>query len=341
MRAEAEASRWRYKAASRLKGRSSGSFALFLASLMLPLVACVTPMSVSAQTPASPQGTALKPSETAQKEDDLFIIEDSKNPLELEQGKAPPKSATAPPAKKPEIEVDTHGKGIFQIFRLGNEAYEKEEFEEAAAYYSAVVERGIRNGDVYFGLGNSYFRAGDFGRAILNYEKARKLRPRDPDIQHNLDYARTFLIDKEIKPDTLPGSLETLLILHRQTTPNETLWLLAILSACLGALMVLMAMRAAFTEKAIFGYVKGAVWVLFLLQVASAGVKIWVEGNYREGVILADSVKATASPSSSKELLEINSGTKVEILEIRNGYAHIRLPDGVPAFIPEETIGEV
>ncbi|MBW7937422.1 MAG: hypothetical protein H3C63_00820, partial [Candidatus Omnitrophica bacterium] len=67
----------------------------------------------------------------------------------------------------------------------------------------------------------------------------------------------------------------------------------------------------------------------------------WVEEPIREGVILADAVSATASPKSDKTLVELNSGTRVRILDIRDGYAHIRLPDGVPGFIPEEKIGEI
>lgn len=262
-------------------------------------------------------------------------------PAHPEAGKAQSSASPTSDRSKGLVEVDVTGKGPSQIFRLGNETYEKDQFEEAIAYYRAIVDRGVRNGDLYFNLANAYFRTGDFGHSVLFYEKAKRLRPRDPDIVHNLDYARTFLIDKEIKSDRLPGSLETLLILHRQTTLNETLWLLAILSVCFAGMLIFKMLRLKFAEKVLYGYLRGVVLVLLLLQVVSTGFKVWVEEPQREGVILIDSVNATSAPNSDQQLLELNSGTRVQILDIRNGYAHIRLPNGVPAFIHDEDIGEV
>jgi hypothetical protein len=292
-----------------------------------------------AVTYAVDPGVPAADSKIGQASDDMFILEDERAPVHPEAGKA--QSTVSPGKSKGLVEVDVTGKGPTQIFRLGNETYEKDQFEEAIAYYQAVVDRGVRNGDLYFNLANAYFRTGDFGHAVLFYEKAKRLRPRDPDIAHNLDYARTFLIDKEIKSDRLPGSLETLLILHRQTTLNETLWFLAFLSVCFAAMLIFKTLRLRFTEKVLFGYLRGVVFVLLLLQVVSTGFKVWIEEPQREGVILTDSVNATSAPNSDQQLLELNSGTRVQILDIRNGYAHIRLPNGVPAFIHDEDIGEV
>lgn len=273
--------------------------------------------------------------------DDLFVEVEEPQPLHLETGPPSAEPTTSVSKEKRGVAVETEGKGPVQLFRLGNEGYEKEQFEEAIAYYQAAIERGVRNGDLFFNLGNACFRTGDFGRAVLFYEKARDVRPRDLDVEHNLSYARTFLIDKEISQDQLPGSMETLLILHRETTLNETLWILAALSVALAVSLCLKVFRLPLTEKFLFGYLRGALVVLLLLQVASAGTKIWVREHYREGIILTDATKASASPTSDEQLFELNSGTKVEILAIRNGFAHIRLPSGIPAFVPADRIGEV
>ncbi len=270
---------------------------------------------------------------------DGLIIEEESHPVMLLDSE--PSPAPTQGDKRSIPEVDVTGMVNTQIFRLANESYEKEEFETAAAYYGALVENGVANGDVFFNLANAHFRAGDFGRAVLYYEKALALRPRDPDAAHNLAYARTFLIDKEIETDRLPGSLETILVLHRRTATPETLWLVAVLSAALGALQLLRRLFQPLREKVLLGYLQGALTVLLLLQIASAGFKLWSDENIREGVILENSVKAAASPGAEEELLELNAGTKVRVLDIRNGYAHIRLPNGIPAFVPEESIGEV
>lgn len=256
--------------------------------------------------------------------------------LNLESAPTP---TTAPAASAP-VEIDAHGKGISQLFDLANQAYEADDIERAVAYYRAIEERGLVNGHLYFNMGNAYFRMGDFGRAILYYEKARVLHPRDRDLLHNLAYTRTFLIDRESDGDRLPGSLETLLILHRQTTRNETFLLLGFLNLALVLCLLARQMRWRLTRKVYFGYLQGAITVLFVLQAASAGFKIWDEDRVREGIILEDSVKATASPGSAEALYELNSGTKVTLLETRDGYSRISWND-TPGFIPEGTLGKI
>lgn len=83
-----------------------------------------------------------------------------------------------PTEKKPEL--DLRGKGDYELFQLAGEAYDRDDLEIASAYYHALIDRGVRHGDVYFNLANTYFRMSDkFGWAILFYEKALRLRPRD------------------------------------------------------------------------------------------------------------------------------------------------------------------
>ncbi|MCA9412613.1 MAG: tetratricopeptide repeat protein [Candidatus Omnitrophica bacterium] len=246
------------------------------------------------------------------------------------------------PTEKPKeaVEVDTHGKGIAEIFQLANQSYEADDLEKAAAYYRAIEDRGLVNGNLYFNMGNTFFRMGDFGKAILYYEKARKLHPRSPDLLHNLAYARTFLIDKEDQEDHLPGSLETLLLLHRQTTRNETFILLGVLNLLLVLCLLARLFRFRFTERFYFGYLQGAIVILFVLQLFSAGFKVWDEDRTREAIVLQDSVKATASPGSNETLYELNSGTKVVLRETRDGYSRIEW-NHVPAFVEEDVVGEI
>ena len=64
-----------------------------------------------------------------------------------------------------------------------------EQYREAAKEFESILADGFRNGAVYYNLGNSYFRAGEFGRAILNYRKAQPYLPRDPYLKANLQQA--------------------------------------------------------------------------------------------------------------------------------------------------------
>ena len=63
------------------------------------------------------------------------------------------------------------------------------EYRESAALLESLLVDGFRNGAVYYNLGNAYFRAGEYGRAIAAYRKAKPYRPRDPYLEANLRQA--------------------------------------------------------------------------------------------------------------------------------------------------------
>ena len=86
-----------------------------------------------------------------------------------------------------------------EFYQEGNRLYQEGDFEGALSSYLRVVEAGFESGEVYYNIGNAYFKVGDLARAILYYERARRLRPGDEDVLANLDLARSLTVD-EIEP---------------------------------------------------------------------------------------------------------------------------------------------
>lgn len=78
---------------------------------------------------------------------------------------------------------------FLRSLELFDKAKSPEEFRESAKVLEALLTDGYCNGAVYYNLGNAYFRAGDFGRAILSYRKAKPYRPSDPLLEANLQQA--------------------------------------------------------------------------------------------------------------------------------------------------------
>lgn len=76
-----------------------------------------------------------------------------------------------------------------RALELFDAAKSPDDYRESARVLESIVADGFQNGAVYFNLGNAYFRAGNFGRAILNYRKAQPYRPRDPYLKANLQQA--------------------------------------------------------------------------------------------------------------------------------------------------------
>jgi tetratricopeptide (TPR) repeat protein len=72
-------------------------------------------------------------------------------------------------------------------------AYKQENYTEAIALYGGIIEQGLVSGPVYYNLANSYFKTDNMAKAILNYERAKRLMPRDSDLKSNLNYARSLI----------------------------------------------------------------------------------------------------------------------------------------------------
>jgi len=90
---------------------------------------------------------------------------------------------------------------IFQIslaqtaFEKGNQCYQKENYTEAINQYEIVLATGKHSAELYFNLGNCYYKLHKVAPAVYNYEKALQLNPNDEEIKTNLDFARKMAID--------------------------------------------------------------------------------------------------------------------------------------------------
>lgn len=87
------------------------------------------------------------------------------------------------------------GSGI-PLLDSANAAYNRKDFQKAVTQYEQLIGLGTTAPEIYYNLGNSYYRLNRTGYAILNYERAHKLAPADPDITHNLELARQRAVDK-------------------------------------------------------------------------------------------------------------------------------------------------
>ncbi len=81
-------------------------------------------------------------------------------------------------------------------FQKGNEFYQKGDYQQAVEMYETALATGYESAELYYNLGNSYFKSNQIGKTILNYERAKKLAPRDEDILFNLEIAQLYVVDK-------------------------------------------------------------------------------------------------------------------------------------------------
>src|SRR4051795_11757223 len=110
-------------------------------------------------------------------------------------------------------------------FAKANEEYAQGHFKEAITGYEALVRAGQLNANLFYDLGNAYFRTRDFGRAILNYERALALDQHHPEATANLQIARDESRALELQPTKLERYLQFANINQYSIAASVALWL--------------------------------------------------------------------------------------------------------------------
>lgn len=83
-----------------------------------------------------------------------------------------------------------------EIFQKASEEYKKGDFLLAIDQYETIISNGYKSSEVYFNIGNAYFKLNKIPQAILNYERAFQLNPSDKDIEFNLRISKLRTVDK-------------------------------------------------------------------------------------------------------------------------------------------------
>jgi len=209
-------------------------------------------------------------------------------------------------------------------------------YRKAAMRFESIArEGGVRNGRLYYNIGNTYFRMGDVGRAILNYRRAEALIPNDANLRQNLTYARKRRLDR-IDEKERTRVLKTLFFWHYDLASNTRL---AVFAAAFGLFWVCAGVRL-FVARALVNallVLSGVLWLLFFASLVAEEV-----GAARNvaGVIVADEAVArkgdgeTYQPSFEEPL---HAGTEFVLVEARRQWYHIELADGRRCWIPRTT----
>jgi len=232
-------------------------------------------------------------------------------------------------------ELTTH---YDSIYSLGNTAYQQQKFDTALQSYMAIVESGLESTDLYFNIGNSYYKLNQPTQAILYYEKALKLSPQGKDIQYNLSLANKLIVDKI---ETLP-------------TPFYTEWWNGLVNSLsmdtfgnLSIAFIILAMFGLFvflrTNTVMIKRTSFYLLIVFLL--ASGTTYLFANSQYNQNfntqhaIVFSTRTNIYSAPNTTSTVLfVVHDGLKVKILKTEQQWMNIMLPDGSIGWIPEEAL---
>ena len=221
------------------------------------------------------------------------------------------------------------------LFRAGVEAYTAGDYASALRDWQDVEATGLMSKELYYNLGNAYFKDSQIAPAILWYERALRLDPSDADVRYNLEYARALTQDKIEEVPEIFFEQWGRSMCYRLPSNAWAVIGLVFLALCVGC--VLLFLLGSTPGRRRLGFFGGIAALLIALLGWDFAQWQRQEARRQDLAIVMKpvvSVKSSPSEGSAKDLFILHEGTRVRILDNVGGYAQIEIADGRQGWIP-------
>ena len=230
--------------------------------------------------------------------------------------------------------IPVQPKAVLEFTReAGDKAYRQEQYGDAVEIYEGVIKDNGATMQLYYNLGNAYFRLGNKGKAILNYERALKLDPLDEDTKANLEYVVSLTEDEVIEEP------ELFFVTWWHSFVNVMsvdVWAIAGVSSFIG-LLVGLALFLVSRNSAVrkFGLVVMPLSLLITLSANLAAFSMYSRvTDDSQAIVLGEEVSLMSAPGATTVLTKVHEGRKVTIIdESVDRWFEIELEDGTVGWV--------
>lgn len=225
-----------------------------------------------------------------------------------------------------------------QLMQRANTAYQQQQYAEAVALYQQIADAGNEGSVLYYNLGNAYYKTDDLSHALLWYERALRLDPRNEDIKHNIAFVNRQLVDRiEVLPELFITRWWN--ALSKSLTSNT--W--AILSIIFCALMFLSVVLLLVARRPWLRSLGMATTVLCLLLTVFSIIFAHKEAvryeKFPEAIVMQPVLNAKSTPNATgNDLFVIHEGLKVGVTDRLNDWLEIKLPNGEKGWVPAQGV---
>jgi len=223
---------------------------------------------------------------------------------------------------------------LARSFLNGVTYYNSENFEAAIAEFSKIVDSGVKNGKLFYNIGNAYLKNGDIGNAVLWYERALQLMPNDPDLNFNHKYALTLVKDE--KEDSRWPIFRVLFFWQHLLSSATVQWAALILNF---AFWLFWALQSIWPKRN-FKPTSYMILVLTLIFTLTALYNHYTRIHIKQAVILSDKVSIRSGlTGDSTELFLLHAGTKVKIDKDNKEFYKIYFSEGKIGWLKKSEVG--
>ena len=226
-------------------------------------------------------------------------------------------------------------------FEKGNALYQKGHYEEAITAYESVLKTKKQSAELYFNLGNAYYKINKVAPAIYNFEKALVLNPNDSEIKNNLKFAQKMTID-EIKEVPKVGFEKLLRDFTASFKYDVWAWISVVFSVLFLMFFLGYYISQATVSKRIFFIGMFVIIFLIITSLLAAVIEKSHYQNERPAVVFAEMAAVKAEPKNAgADVFVLHEGTCVLVQDVLDDWKKIELTDGTQGWIESSAIKEV
>lgn len=231
-----------------------------------------------------------------------------------------------------------YGYNSDSLWTKGNDSYSLGEWTNALLNYEQIEKNGKVSPQLYYNIGNTYFKLGNKGKAILYYERAIKLNPSYKDAINNLQIVSLQTLDKIEK---VPEFVLITWIKEIRNSINSNTWAwLGIIFLVILSLLLLMYRFSSYMGVRKFSFILSCIMLFLVVASFSFSINLRLHANSIENAIVLSPVSniKSAPNATGNNLFILHEGTKLTILEDIGPWKKIELEDGRQGWIDSSTI---
>ena len=218
-------------------------------------------------------------------------------------------------------------------FAKANEADSAGHFQEAVEGYQSLVNSGQWSANLFYDLGNAWFRLGNFGEAILNYERALALDPHHPESDANLRIARDEARALELRTQGFARYVEDGTSTQYSIAASVAFWIALFAAA---RLFFLRRRSAGLVALIIFSTLifSGSIYALYALETGNKGKDL--------AIVTGKNIEARlATADNASSILALPPGSEIKVLSERGDWIYAALPNDLRGWIPAKSAERV
>ena len=224
------------------------------------------------------------------------------------------------------------------LFQQGNEFYQQGDYQKAAEQYELALQSGYESEKLYYNIGNAYFKLNNIARSILNYERAKKLAPRDEDIKVNLQLAQLHVVDKIVTPPPFYFTRIWHQIKNYFSIDQLSFFTIIFYVLTISVFIVKLLIKKETVQKFSY-YALLPSFIIFLIFCGLLFSRIHEEKTNVEGIVMTEKVEVLSSPSEdATEVFALHEGVKIKVNQRSGQYFRISLPDGKVGWLPQSAL---